>query len=56
MSQNIELAVGKRRVDLWMAVIFVYMLNIQRQTHKKMEYQKPTCLSPKSLVREAMQG
>lgn len=56
MSQNLELAVGSRGVDLWMVVTFVSMLNIQRQAHEKVEYQNPTCLSRKSLLREAMQG
>lgn len=56
MSQSLELAVGSRGVDLWMVVIFVSMLNTQRQAHKKVEYKKPTCLSPKSLLKEATQG
>lgn len=56
MSQSLELAVGRRGVNLWLVVIFVSMLNTQGQAHKKVEYQKPTCLSLKNLLREATQG
>lgn len=56
MSQNLELAVEWRGVNLWLVVIFMSMLNTQGQAHKKVEYQKPACPSLKNLLREATQG